>query len=152
MTQVWVGVASRDHVLMAVRGGFCQLNHGKEAPMKRLAPGDRIVYYSPRAEMRAGEPLQAFTAIGEVLAGEPYQVKQSDRFQPFRRHVRYFDAREAPIRPLLPQLSFAQGKASWGQVMRRGTFRIELADYRIIAEAMRVADDPEPCGEQHGRS
>ena len=112
MTQYWVGVASRDHVLPAVRSGFCQLNHGKEAPMKRLTPGDRILYYSPKAEMKAGEPLQAFTAIGEVLPGEPYQVKQSERFQPFRRDVRYFDAREASIRPLLPDLSFAQGKGS----------------------------------------
>ena len=143
MTLYWVGVASRDHVVPAVRGGFCQLNHGKEAPMKRLSPGDRILYYSPRAEMRAGQPLQAFTAIGEVLAGDPYQVKQSERFRPFRRDVRYFDAREAPIRPLLPDLSFAHGSASWGQVMRRGTFRIDAADYKIIAEAMHVADDPE---------
>ena len=87
--------------------------------MKRLSPGDRILYYSPRTEMRTGQPLQAFTAIGEVLAGDPYQVKQSERFQPFRRDVRYFDAREAPIRPLLPDLSFVQGSASWGQVMSR---------------------------------
>ena len=143
MTRYWVGVASRDHVLAAVRGGFCQLNHGKEAPMRRLAPGDRILYYSPRAEMRAGEPLQAFTAVGEVLPGEPYQVTQSERFRPFRRDVRYFDAREAPIRPLLPDLAFAQGKASWGQVVRRGTFLIERADYRRIADAMHVADKGE---------
>ena len=143
MTRYWVGVASRDHVLAAVRGGFCQLNHGKEAPMRRLAPGDRILYYSPRAEMRAGEPLQAFTAVGEVLPGEPYQVTQSERFRPFRRDVRYFDAREAPIRPLLPDLAFAQGKASWGQVVRRGTFLIERVDYRRIADAMHVADKGE---------
>ena len=141
MTRYWVGVVSRDHVLLAVRGGFCQLNHGKEAPMKRLAPGDRILYYSPRTRMEAGEPLQAFTAIGEVLAGAPYQVEQSERFRPFRRDVRYFDACDAPIRPLLPQLSFTTGKASWGQVMRRGTFRIEADDYQVIAEAMQVTDE-----------
>lgn len=140
MTQCWIGVAGRDHVLLAVQGGFCQLNHGKEAPMKRLAAGDRILYYSPRTSMRDGEPLQAFTAIGAVLEGEPYQAEQSERFRPFRRDVRYFDAREAPIRPLLPHLSFAQGNASWGQVMRRGTVRIEAADYRIIADAMGVTD------------
>ena len=147
MTQYWVGVASRDHVHPAVRGGFCQLNHGKEAPLKRLSPGDRILYYSPRTEMRAGQPLQAFTAVGEVLVGEPYQVKQSDRFHPFRREIRYFEAREASIRPLLPDLSFARDNASWGQVLRRGTFRIEAADYQIIAEAMHVVDHPEPRAE-----
>lgn len=115
MTRYRVGVVGRDHVLMAVRGGFCQFNDGKEASMKRLAPGDRIVYFSPRSEMRAGEPLQAFTAIGEVLAGEPHQVEQSERFRPFRRDVRYFDACDAPIRALLPQLSFADREASWRQ-------------------------------------
>lgn len=94
--------------------------------------------------MHAGEALQAFTAIGEVLDGEPYRAEQSETFKPFRRDVRYFDAREAPIRPLLPHLTFAHGNASWGQVMRCGAFRIEAADYRVIAEAMKVADDPEP--------
>ena len=143
MTHYWIGVASRDHVLAAVRGGFCQLNHGKEAAVKRLAPGDLILYYSPATERSAGRPLQAFTAIGEVLAGEPYQVEQSERFQPFRRDVRYLQAREAPIRPLLPDLSFAQGKASWGQVMRRGSFKITQADFRVIAEAMGAAGDYE---------
>lgn len=141
MTRYWIGVVSRNHVLAAVRGGFCQLNHGKEAPMKRLAAGDRILYYSPRTDMQGGEPLQAFTAAGEVLEGAPYQVKQTERFQPFRRDVRYFEVHEAPIRPLLPDLSFAQGKASWGQVMRRGTFSIEQADYRLITAAMGLTDE-----------
>ena len=112
--------------------------------MKRLALGDRVVYYSPRTEMRAGEPLQAFTAVCEVLAGEPYQIDQSEQFKPFRRDVRYFSAREAPIQPLLSDLSFARGGASWGQVMRRGTFRIEPSDYRLIAAAMHVADNKGP--------
>ena len=67
MRSYWVGVASREHVLAAVSGGFCQLNHGKQAPLKRMQPGDRLLYYSPREEMRRGEPVQAFTAIGEIL-------------------------------------------------------------------------------------
>ena len=136
MRRYWIGVASRDHVLAAVRGSFCQLNHGKEGPVKRLAPGDLVLYYSPATERLAGAPLQTFTAIGVVLAGEPYRVKQSERFQPFRRDVRYLQAREAPIRPLLRDLSFTQGEASWGQMMRRGTFQITQDDCRIIAEAM----------------
>ena len=45
MARFWVGVASREHVLAAVRGAFCQLNHGKEAPVRRLQMGDSIVFY-----------------------------------------------------------------------------------------------------------
>ena len=133
-----MGVASREHVLAAVRGGFAQLSHGKAAPIKRLKPGDRILFYSPREGMREGKPVQAFTAIGEVLEGEPRQV--SEAFRPFRRDVRYFDAREAPIGPLLAHLSFSHGVAAWGQVFRRGAFRIERADYRTIAVAMQALD------------
>jgi hypothetical protein len=32
MTRYWVGVVSRDHVRRAIDGGFCQANHGEEAP------------------------------------------------------------------------------------------------------------------------
>ncbi|MBA3913730.1 MAG: EVE domain-containing protein [Acidobacteriales bacterium] len=138
MRSYWVGVASREHVLAAVSGGFCQLNHGKEAPLKRMQPGDRLVYYSPREAMRGGESVQAFTAIGEILDRAARQGPEVKGFSPFRRDVQYFNAREAPIKPLLPHLSFAHGTASWGQVLRRGTFRIERGDYQLIAQAMQV--------------
>lgn len=140
MTSYWVGVASREHVRTAVRGGFCQLNHGKEAPLKRMQPGDRLLYYSPKEGMRAGTPVQAFTAIGEILDGAIRQESAQGDFRPFRRDVRYFEARDAPIKPLLAHLSFARGTTSWGQVLRRGTFRIEPDDYRVIAQAMQVGE------------
>jgi hypothetical protein len=136
MTGFWIGVASRDHVRAGVAGGFCQLSHGKASPLLRLKPGDRIVYYSPRERLRDGNPVQAFTAIGEVLPGEPRQVDMGGDFSPFRRDVRFFAAREAPIHPLLPLLSFTRDRPSWGYMLRRGAFRIELQDYRLIAEAM----------------
>lgn len=137
MTEYWVGVASRDHVRAAVEGGFCQLNHGKEAPLRRLSAGDRILYYSPREKMRDGDPVQAFTAAGEVLDTLPYQAHLPSGFDPFRRDVRYLPTADAPIHPLLPRLTFAAGKA-WGQVLRRGTFRIRGDDYGVIAEAMGI--------------
>jgi hypothetical protein len=67
MARFWVGVASREHVLAAVRGAFCQLNHGKEAPVRRLEMGDSIVFYSRRERIEGGESLQAFTAVARIL-------------------------------------------------------------------------------------
>jgi hypothetical protein len=61
-------------VLRGVEGGFAQLSHGKEAPIRRLSRGDWLVYYSPRVTHPDGEPLQAFTAIGEVEDDDVYQV------------------------------------------------------------------------------
>lgn len=138
MTRYWVGVASRDHVRAAVRGGFCQLNHGREAPLKRLQAGDKIMYYSPRDMMGAGRPVQAFTAIGEVGDEDIYAVSVSPTFQPFRRKVRYAPSVDTRIAPLLPHLSFAGEHTGWGMILRRGVFTITAGDYALIADAMRV--------------
>jgi hypothetical protein len=138
----WIGVASRDHVAIGRAGGFCQLNHGKEAPLRRLVGGDRIVFYSPRTAMNGGEPLQAFTAIGEVLPRPAYQVDMGNGFRPFRRDVAFLPMRETPIRPLLQDLSFTRGQQSWGYVFRRGHFEISLDDYAVIAWSAGVDVQP----------
>jgi hypothetical protein len=132
----WINTISRSHVLIGREGGFTQADHGKQTRLKRLAKGDRIVFYSPRTEMQAGEPLQKFTAIGEVVDEVPYQVEMTPDFQPWRRQVRFLDADEAPIQPLIEQLEFISNKKSWGFPFRRGLFEIGEADFKAIARAM----------------
>lgn len=139
MPRYWIGVASRDHVRQAVEGGFCQFSHGSDAAVRRVQPGDGIVYYSPREHMRGGEPVQAFTAIGIVAEGEPERRSGDGGFRPSRRQVTYAKATDAPIRPLLNQLSFTRGKTHWGQTFRRGLLPIEASDFKRIANAMDAA-------------
>ena len=134
----WIGVASLDHVRTGMAGGFCQLCHGKAASMRRLQPGDGIVYYSPRTAMRDGEPVRAFTAIGTVTEGEPYPFDMGNGFVPHRRDVTFLPARDAPIAPLLQRLSFTRGRKSWGYAFRRGAFEIPEKDFAVIASAMGV--------------
>ena len=136
----WIAVAARDHVRAGVTGGFCQVCHGKAAPLRRMQPGDRIVYYSPRTAMRGGETVQAFTAIGSVADGTPYQYDMGGGFVPHRRDVRFFPARDAPIRPLLDSLSFTRGRSAWGAAFRFGVLEITAGDYAAIAAAMGAAD------------
>ena len=134
----WIGVASKDHVLKGVEGGFCQLCHGKSNPLKRLSPGDWIVYYSPRTAMSGGEVVQSFTGIGQILEGEPYQTDMGNAFVPYRRDVRFICTQGASIRPLLDHLSFIKNKQSWGYVFRFGLFEIPELDFQAIATAMKV--------------
>lgn len=68
----WIGVVSRGHAQIGVKGGFIQLNHGKKAPVARLRAGDGLAIYSPRTNYPDGGPLQSFTAIGVVSTGEIY--------------------------------------------------------------------------------
>jgi hypothetical protein len=128
-------------VLGAVRGGFCQLGHGKEALVRRLKFGDLIVFYSPRELMGSGPVLHAFTAAGRILDESPYEAEQSAGFCPYRRKTKFFKSKQAPIRPLLQELTFTQGKESWGLAFRRGAFRITADDFKKIAKAMSIKSE-----------
>jgi hypothetical protein len=132
----WINTVSQEHVLAGAAGGFTQADHGREIHLKRLAQGDYLVFYSPRTHFQAGEPLQVFTALGQVQDGIPYQVQMTSDFAPYRRRVAYLPCQPAPIRPLIPSLSFIQDKQHWGYPFRRGLFAIPEADFRLIAAAM----------------
>jgi len=131
----WIGVVSKDHVDMGVAGGFTQLNHGKAGPLERMRPGDGFVFYSPRTEYPAGTPVQAFTAIGRVRPRAIFQA-EAGSMRPFRREVDYLPAREAPIKPLIDELSFIRSKEHWGAAFRFGFVRVPEQDFARIAAAM----------------
>lgn len=132
----WIAVASAEHVRRGRAEGFMQVNHGKAPPLRRIRPGDVVIYYSPTE--RRGEPdgLQSFTAIGRVREGDPYPGVMGGGFTPWRRDVEWLEAAPAPIRPLLPALEFGQG--NWGYRLRLGLIPIGAADAQAIAAAMGV--------------
>ena len=132
----WIGVASRDHVNVAVKGAFIQLNHGQQAPVRRLRAGDGLIMYSPRTAYPDGEPLQAFTAIGTVVTGDVYQVEVTPDFKPHRVDVQFVPSNEAHIKPLVGQLSFIKSKSHWGAAFRFGQVEIPGRDFALIAERM----------------
>lgn len=136
MSQCWVGVVSRSHVMRGVAGSFMQLNHGKKAPVSRLKAGDWLAVYSPRTAYPDGELLQAFTALGRVRTGQVYQVEMAPDFQPYRVDVDFLPVHEAPIRPLIAQLSFTRGLSNWGAAFRFGQLKMTEEDLALIAQAM----------------
>jgi hypothetical protein len=135
----WVNTVSRSHVERGVEGGFTQANHGSAANLKRLAKGDRIVFYAPRTDYPKGQPLQMFVALGEITDEAPYQAEMTADFHPWRRKVHFFRAAEAPIAPLIDSLEFIQDKQRWGFPFRRGLFEISADDFMRIVDAMGAA-------------
>lgn len=134
----WINTVSRNHVQAGVNGSFTQADHGKNTNLKRLAKGDFIVFYSPRTEFQGGEPLQAFTAIGQIADEEAYQIDMSTDFHPWRRSVNFFESKESPIAPLIQDLDFIRNKDKWGYPFHRGLFEVVRSDFERIAEAMHV--------------
>jgi EVE domain len=136
MSACWVAVASAEHARRGRREGFMQVSHGKAAPLKRIKPGDRVVYYSPTVKLGGNDKLQAFTAIGIVKDRGPYRVEMGTGFTPYRCDVDWAKADETPIRPLLDRLEFTAGKPNWGYQLRFGLFAVSAADFCLIAQAM----------------
>ena len=136
--KAWIIVASRDHVHLGVRGGFCQACHGKPGPLRRMSEGDWVAFYSGKLRFGHDEPCRAFTAIGRVAPGPVHQVPMGAGFEPFRRAVRFVPSREAPIAPLIGELSFIVDKRRWSAPLRLGFLSIPVRDVERIAGEMGV--------------
>jgi hypothetical protein len=134
----WIAVACAAHVARGRAGGFMQVCHGKGGPLARIAPGDRVAYYSPSREMVDGKPYRAFTAIGTVRPGAPYRFDMGGGFVPFRRDVTWDDGEPVEILPLLGELDLTRGQRNWGAKFRFGLVRTTPEDLMRIAIAMGV--------------
>jgi hypothetical protein len=104
--------------------------------LRRIKPGDGIVYYSPSTVFGEKDGLQSFTAVGTVRQGEVYEGVMGGGFTPARRDVDWREAREVPIKPLLDQLDFTASKSNWGYQLRFGLFEISKHDFGLIGDAM----------------
>lgn len=129
-------MASRDHVQNGVAGGFAQACHGKASPLRRMRPGDHVMYYSSKEKFGEEAKCQRFTAIGTVKDERVYSRAMSETFVPFRRDVVFEPCQETPIAPLIDQLSFIADKKHWGAPFRFGMLEIPQADYELIAGKM----------------
>lgn len=163
----WVAVASAEHVAIGRAQGFMQVGHGKGAPLRRLHAGDCIAYCSPVRGFDAMAACQALTALGTVRDECVYRGRDAtpgsagsrshppggcgparggpalgpppaNGFEPWRKDVAWLDAQAAPIRPLVQELSFTQGKANWGHAFRFGLLEVTADDMALIARAMQV--------------
>jgi hypothetical protein len=145
----WIAVASREHVKRGIEGSFAQSCHGKCAPLKKMKPGDYLLYYSPTSVLGDPDKLQKFTAIGKIREGEPYQVELREDFKPFRIDVDWIQKfKEAEVRPLLQQLDFVKANTKdlkhWGWAFHRGYFEIKKKDFLLISKHMGVVIEKEP--------
>lgn len=132
----WIAVASAEHVAIGHAAGFMQVCHGKAGPLRRIRPGDRVVYYSSVEVFGGRQACRAFTAIGTVTSRAPYQVEMATGFFPYRLNVDWWPSQRLPIQQVLQELEFSRGKSNWAAPLRFGICQISEADMDIIAAAM----------------
>ena len=132
----WMAVVSKDHLARGISGGFMQVNHGKEAPLKRMQQNDWVIFYSPKITMEGIEKCQAFTAIGQTADEKVYSYQMTEHFIPFRRNIKFYDCKEISILPLIQDLTFIEDKKRWGYPFRYGFFEIPEQDFILIKSQM----------------
>jgi hypothetical protein len=132
----WIVVVSKEHMQWGVEGGFIQVNHGKEAPLKRMQINDWIIIYSPSDSLGSKTKVQAFTAAGTVSDEKIYEFKMSETFIPYRRNINFKDSKEVSILPLIENLEFIKNKKSWGFPFRIGFFEVNENDFKLIISKM----------------
>ena len=134
----WIAVASAEHARHGRDIGIMQIGHGRGPPLRRIAPGDGIVYYAPATKLGGKDALQSFVSIGHAKDDRIYQADMGGGFVPFRRDVVYAPSQDAAIRPLLDKLDFTRGKTNWGYAFRFGLIEISATDFQLIAAAMQA--------------
>lgn len=132
----WIVVATKEHAMWGVSGGYIQVNHGKEAPLKRIKKDDWIIVYSPKLTMEENVKCQSFTAIGQANDEDVYRFQMNESFIPFRRNIKFYECKETSILPLINDLSFIPNKKSWGFPFRFGFFEINATDFKLISSTM----------------
>ncbi|QXA19168.1 EVE domain-containing protein [Streptococcus gordonii] len=135
MTRFWIGVVSKEHVLRGVEGGFCQLCHGKKAPLNRMKKGDYLLYYSPKYQMNDQEKLQNFTAVGKILDDTAYQVEMFEDFFPFRRDVSYY---QPVIDCHIEQVRQHPQWRQYASQLRYGHFEVSKDFFLYVFDQMKV--------------
>lgn len=99
-----------------------------------MRSGDYLVYYSPTVEMR-GEPLRAFTALGQIMDDRVFAFDMGGGFVPHRRRVAYKRVREVPLAELKDRLELC-ARPHWGMLLRRGLLPLSEHDFQLIVKAM----------------
>ncbi len=134
MARFWIGVVSENHVKIGVKGGFCQVCHGKGTPLRRMNKGDYLLYYSPKIDLDSEEKLQAFTAVGKMKDNNIYQFEMQPNFVPFRRDVEYYEA----VSPC--SIEIAREHQEWKKYstqLRYGHFEISKDFFMFIFNHMK---------------
>ena len=72
---------------------------------------------------------------GKFFERLPYFFGMSG-FAPHHDDIDWADSMEAPVRPWLGSLEFAEGNRTWDQKLRFGHLAVSERDFRVIAQAM----------------
>lgn len=135
MPSFWLAVAHAHQVGIIRAKGLVAFSKGQKAPVTKVATGDRAVYDAPRTDFE-GDQVQAFVVMATVTGAAAFETSLAGETAAWVCEAVYDDASNAPIRPMIPDLSFIGMPSHWGVALGRSHFEVPEADISVIARAM----------------
>jgi hypothetical protein len=114
---------------------------------EQIRPGDRLVLYVARGAFhnptRDESQLIGLAEVTSPVRRLPRPVRIAGRSFvcgcDLRLEIVLPERRGAPVRPLVPKLSFVRRKEVWGQYFRSGLIRVPPGDLAVLETAVRRA-------------
>ncbi|WP_050806285.1 EVE domain-containing protein [Lentilactobacillus kisonensis] len=133
MTKYWIGVVPKEYVNIAVEGNFCQVCNGKKQFIDKLAPGDHLIYYSPKLTITTKEKYQKFIAAGTVVSADSFQVEMLPGFTPYRKRMTFETIkREVPLAEIRDENAWKSVRAN----LRFGLMQVSESLFVTIYDKM----------------
>lgn len=137
----YINVASKNHCLKGIEGGFIQSCHGKLWPLKKLQPEDKFILYASKIIFGEKASCQEFIAVGSITKDPSYEtiinIKNQDQIF-YRKDVIFEKNLEATsILLLIENLDFIVNKKNWSYKFLFGFFEISEKDFNLIYNNMK---------------
>lgn len=142
MKKYWINVVPKERVVKAVEESIMEFE-GIDAHVNTIEKDDWVIFYSPREDVAGTIKLQAFSAIGQIADDTMFLVEDVPGVQVYKRKVNYLKVKEAPLIPLIQNLSCIRNKKHWGTVFKMDLFQISKEDFELIAKTMGIDTLPE---------
>ena len=137
MAAHYLGIAEKIHVDLVVDAGVVVLGLKGPNGVRKLRPGDGVIYYSPKTAPD-GEVLRSFTAVGTVLGDMEYERDFPSGTKLWVRAVDWHPVvGDVSIYDLLKDLSWIKKPKNWGFYMRGAHRAIPEADFNLISKRLR---------------
>lgn len=145
MTQRWIVTISQDNLQETLKHNQIGLPERRRDLLKRVRPGDTVVFYIGRKREGYSGPRSSISQFGPVVkvtseeffSDVPIWRSRSGKLFPSRLSISLLSEGRVNAADVIPHLSFVRNKDRWGLYLLTGIRAISEEDYKTLLTAMK---------------
>jgi len=144
MAQRWIVTVSEDNLQETLKNNLVGLPERRRNLLKRVRPGDTVVFYIGKKRAGYGGPRASVSQFGPIaeVAGEEFfsddpiwGVRGKERF-PARLPICLVSEGRVNAADVTPRLNFVRDKNKWGLYFLTGIRELSEEDYKTLLAAI----------------